>query len=173
MWERFTERAKQVVSSSCEHACRLGSNQVESQHVLIALCSVKECLAARTLESLGVDVEALAAELVRQNQSGPPSTGTVPLFTARAKELLEFAVIEARNFNHSYIGTEHILLGIMTAPANHPKRSPLKKFLDRVLRGVGDNGGCSARQRLLEITTYGEIRAEVIRILGESNGRPA
>jgi len=113
MWERFTERAKHVVSAAREEATRLGSEYVRTEHILLGLCRETEGIAARALENLGVDTEALALEIEQQVQLGSAVVSSDDIaFTPRAKKVLELAVEEARRFNHSYIGTEHILLGV-------------------------------------------------------------
>ena len=114
MWERFTERAKHVVSTAREEAVRLSSEYVRTEHILLGLCKESEGIAAHALENLGIDTEKLIAEI---EQHVRPEAATVPgddiAFTPRAKKVLELAVEEARHFNHNYIGTEHILLGLI------------------------------------------------------------
>jgi len=115
MWERFTERAKHVVSAAREEAARLGSEYVRTEHILLGLCREPEGIAARALESLGADIDAITTELEQQMPSatGRPTSSEEISFTPRAKKVLELAVEEARRFNHNYIGTEHILLGLL------------------------------------------------------------
>ena len=115
MWERFTERAKHVVSTAREEAVRLSSEYVRTEHILLGLCKESEGIAAHALENLGIDTEKLIAEI---EQHVRPEAATVPgddiAFTPRAKKkYMELAVEEARHFNHNYIGTEHILLGLI------------------------------------------------------------
>ena len=114
MWDRFTERAKHVISTAREEATRLGSEYVRTEHILLGLCREPDGIAARALENLGVDIESLAMEIEQQVQRGNavPSSDEIA-FTPRAKKVLELSVEEARRFNHSYIGTEHILLGLV------------------------------------------------------------
>ncbi len=114
MWDRFTERAKHVVSSAREEATRLGSEYVRTEHILLGVCREPEGIAARALERLGADVEALALEIEGQITRGNAVvSGDEIVFTPRAKKVLELAVEEARKLNHNYIGTEHILLGLV------------------------------------------------------------
>ena len=114
MWERFTERAKHVVSAAREEAARLGSEYVRTEHLLLGLCRETEGIAARALENLGADIDAIMIEIEQQmpSSSGRVSSDEIS-FTPRAKKVLELAVEEARRFNHNYIGTEHILLGLL------------------------------------------------------------
>jgi ATP-dependent Clp protease ATP-binding subunit ClpC len=147
MWDRFTERAKHVVSAAREEATRLCSEYVRTEHILLGLCREPDGIAARALENLGVDVEALAIEIEQQVKRG---SGTVRsdeiAFTPRAKKVLELAVEEARRFNHSYIGTEHILLGLMkegegiAAKVLQDMKIDLNRVQAEVIRLLGDQG---------------------------------
>ena len=147
MWERFTERAKHVVSAAREEATRLGSEYVRTEHILLGLCREPEGIAARTLEALGVDVEALAMEIESQVQPGHAQvSGDDIAFTPRAKKVLELAVEEARRFNHNYIGTEHILLGLLkegegiAAKVLQDMKVDLGRIQAEVIRLLGDQG---------------------------------
>jgi ATP-dependent Clp protease ATP-binding subunit ClpC len=114
MWERFTERAKHVVGAAREEAVRLSSEYVRTEHILLGLCKEPEGIATRALENLGVDIDTLVSEIEQQVQPGNASVTSEDItFTPRAKKVLELAVEEARRFNHNYIGTEHILLGLL------------------------------------------------------------
>ena len=145
MWERFTERAKHVVSAAREEATRLGSEYVRTEHILLGLCKEPDGIAARALENLGVDIEALAIEIEQQVQPGTAVvSGEEIAFTPRAKKVLELAVEEARRFNHSYIGTEHILLGL-----------------------IKEGEGIAAKVLQDMKVDLGRIQAEVIRLLGD------
>ncbi len=153
MWERFTERAKRVVSAAREEATRLNSEYVRTEHILLGLCREPEGIAARALENLGVDIEALAAEIEQQCQRGTASvSGDEIAFTPRAKKVLELAVEEARRFNHSYIGTEHILLGL-----------------------IKEGEGIAAKVLQDMKIDLGRVQAEIIRLLGDQSrtGQPA
>ncbi|MFP4171487.1 MAG: ATP-dependent Clp protease ATP-binding subunit [Candidatus Hydrogenedentota bacterium] len=153
MWERFTERAKHVVSAAREEATRLGSEYVRTEHILLGLCREPDGIAARALENLGVDIEALAMEIEQQVQRG---TSVIPseeiAFTPRAKKVLELAVEEARRFNHSYIGTEHILLGLVkegegiAAKVLQDMKIDLERVQTEVIRLLGDQGKTSGGQ---------------------------
>ena len=150
MWERFTERAKHVVSSAREEATRLNSEYVRTEHILLGLCREPEGIAARALENLGVDIEALALEIEQQCQRGTASvSGDEIAFTPRAKKVLELAVEEARRFNHSYIGTEHILLGLIkegegiAAKVLQDMKIDLGRVQAEIIRLLGDQGRSS------------------------------
>ncbi|MDX9974895.1 MAG: ATP-dependent Clp protease ATP-binding subunit, partial [FCB group bacterium] len=150
MWERFTERAKHVVSAAREEATRLGSEYVRTEHILLGLCREPDGIAARALENLGVDIEALAMEIEQQVQRGNAVvSGEEIAFTPRAKKVLELAVEEARRFNHSYIGTEHILLGLVkegegiAAKVLQDMKIDLDRIQAEVIRLLGDQGKTS------------------------------
>jgi ATP-dependent Clp protease ATP-binding subunit ClpC len=153
MWERFTERAKHVVSAAREEATRLNSEYVRTEHILLGLCREPEGIAARALENLGVDIEALALEIEQQCQRGTATvSGDEIAFTPRAKKVLELAVDEARRFNHSYIGTEHILLGLIkegegiAAKVLQDMKIDLGRVQAEIIRLLGDQGSSSAQQ---------------------------
>src|SRR4028118_2140761 len=111
MFERFTERARQVVVLAQEEARILKHNYIGTEHILLGLLREEEGLAARVLESLDITVERVRAQVVRIVGSGEEVTsGQIP-FTPRAKKVLELALREALSLGHNYIGTEHILLG--------------------------------------------------------------
>ncbi len=153
MWERFTERAKHVVSAAREEATRLGSEYVRTEHILLGLCREPEGIAARALENLGVDIEALAIEIEQQVQPGSAVvSGDEIAFTPRAKKVLELVVEEARRFNHSYIGTEHILLGLLkegegiAAKVLQDMKIDLGRIQAEVIRLLGDQGRSGGEQ---------------------------
>jgi hypothetical protein len=113
MFERFTDRARRVVVLAQEEAVGLKHNYIGTEHILLGLIREREGVAARALESLGISLEAVRSEveeIIGQGQSAP--TGQIP-FTPRAKKVLELSLREALQLGHSYIGTEHILLGLI------------------------------------------------------------
>jgi ATP-dependent Clp protease ATP-binding subunit ClpA len=112
VFERFTERARQVVVLAQDEARALKHNYIGTEHILLGLLREEEGLAARVLESLDVTVEEVRAQVERTIGRGEqPPTGQIP-FTPRAKKVLELALREALTLGHNYIGTEHILLGL-------------------------------------------------------------
>jgi hypothetical protein len=114
LFERFTERAREVVVLAQEEARALRHNYIGTEHILLGLLREEEGLAARVLESLEITVERVRAQVVRIVGSGEEVTsGHIP-FTPRAKKGLELALREALNLQHNYIGTEHILLGVVS-----------------------------------------------------------
>jgi hypothetical protein len=113
VFERFTEAARSVVVLAQDEARTLSHNYIGTEHILLGLLREEEGLAARALESLGVTLEQTRAEV--SNLVGPGeevTSGQIP-FTPRAKKVLELALREALSLGHNYIGTEHILLGLV------------------------------------------------------------
>ncbi len=148
MFERFTERARQVVVLAQEEARTLKHNYIGTEHILLGLLREEEGLAARVLESLDITIERVRAQVVRIVGSGEEVTsGQIP-FTPRAKKVLELALREALSLGHNYIGTEHILLGL-----------------------VRENEGVAARILLDFDADSEKIRNEVIRMLSGPGGR--
>ena len=112
MFERFTERARQVVVLAQDEARGLKHNYIGTEHLLLGLLREEEGLAARVLEGLHVTAEEVRAQVRRIIGEGDEvAVGQIP-FTPRAKKVLELALREAMSLGHNYIGTEHVLLGI-------------------------------------------------------------
>jgi hypothetical protein len=113
MFERFTERARQVVVLAQEEARALQHNYIGTEHILLGILREDRGLAAQVLESLGVTPERTREQLLRIVGPGEePSSSQIP-FTLHAKKVLELALRESLSLQHNYIGTEHILLGLM------------------------------------------------------------
>jgi len=113
MFERFTDRARRVVVLAQEEARLLNHNYIGTEHILLGLISEQDSLAARVLEQLGVSLEAVRAKVESIiGEGGVAPTGHIP-FTPRAKKVLELSLREALQLGHNYIGTEHILLGLI------------------------------------------------------------
>src|SRR6201982_3541914 len=150
MFERFTERARQVVVLAQEEARTLKHNYIGTEHILLGLLREEEGLAARVLESLDITVEEVRAQVARiVGQGDEVTTGQIP-FTPRAKKVLELALREALSLGHNYIGTEHILLGL-----------------------VRENEGVAARILLDFDADAEKIRNEIIRMLSGPGRRQA
>jgi ATP-dependent Clp protease ATP-binding subunit ClpC len=146
LFERFTERARQVVVLAQDEARALKHNYIGTEHILLGLLREEEGLAARVLESLDITVEEVRAQVARiVGQGDEVTTGQIP-FTPRAKKVLELALREALSLGHNYIGTEHILLGLLR-----------------------EEEGLAARVlESLDITVE-EVRAQVARIVGQGD----
>jgi ATP-dependent Clp protease ATP-binding subunit ClpC len=156
VFERFTERARQVVVLAQDEARALKHNYIGTEHILLGLLREEEGLAARVLESLDITVEEVRAQVARiVGQGDEVTSGQIP-FTPRAKKVLELALREALSLGHNYIGTEHILLGL-----------------------VRENEGVAARILLDFDADAEKIRNEIIRMLsgpgrrGQAQGGPA
>ena len=113
MFERFTERARQVVVLAQDEARGMRHNYIGTEHILLGLLREEQGLASRALAELGVGIEDVRARIVADVGQGHDAiaTGQIP-FTPRAKKVLELALRESLTLGHNYIGTEHILLAI-------------------------------------------------------------
>jgi hypothetical protein len=149
VFERFTERARVVVVLAQEEARRLKHNYIGTEHLLLALLREEEGVAAQALASLGITVIDARRQVVRVVGNGEENSPDAIPFTPRAKKVLELALREALSLSHNYIGTEHILLGL-----------------------VRENEGVAARI-LLDFDAGSErVRDEVIRLLPGSGAGP-
>lgn len=116
MYARFTERAQKVLALAQEEASRLRHPGVGTEHVLLGLVREGEGIAARALQMLGVQADKVQQEVERiigQGQSQGQGQGGQMTYTPRAKKVIELSIDEARKLNHTYVGTEHILLGLI------------------------------------------------------------
>ncbi len=148
MFEKFTERARQVVVLAQQEARALKHNYIGTEHILLGLLCEEEGVAARVLESLEITVERVRAQVVRIVGSGEEVTsGQIP-FTPQAKKVLELALREALTLGHNYIGTEHILLGL-----------------------VRENEGVASRILLDFDADAEKLRTEVVRMLSGPESR--
>ncbi len=150
MFGRFTERAQKVVVLSQEEARRLGHNVVGTEHILLGLAAEGEGVAARALQSMSISLDAVRAEVEKVIGKGEhPPQGQIG-FTPRAKRVLELAFDEARQLGHTYIGTEHILLGLIREGEG---------VAAQVLKNLGAD--------------LDKVRRQVVELLGGSSGQPA
>src|SRR5262245_49941723 len=113
MWQRFTERARRVVFFAQEEAARLGENYVGTEHLLLGLVRESDSVAARILDRLGVPLGRIRADIERQTTRGHGNLGRDMQLTPRAKRVIDLAYEEARQLNNNFIGTEHLLLGLI------------------------------------------------------------
>ncbi len=114
MFSRFTERARKVIILAKEEAKRFNHDYIGTEHILLGLIKEGEGVAAAVLQNLGLSLETIRLEVEKLVQPGPPTvvSGDIP-FTPKAKKVIELATDEARNLGHNYIGTEHLLLGLI------------------------------------------------------------
>ncbi len=150
MFGRFTERAQKVIVLSQEEARRLAHNVVGTEHILLGLIAEGEGVAARALQNLGVSIDKVRAEVEKLIGKGDESPSGQIGFTPRAKRVLELAFDEARQMGHTYIGTEHILLGLLREGEG---------IAAQVLNNLGAD---------LEA-----VRKQVVELLGTSSGQTA
>src|SRR5215210_29576 len=152
----FTERVRKVLTMAREEAARLHHEYVGTEHILLGLIREGEGVAATVLQNLNVELEEIQQkieETVKKGKAGQASGPDLP-YTSRAKKVLELAMSEARELNHSYVGTEHLLLGLLREE---------KGIAAQVLTDAGVN--------------LDAARAETLRILGtempqQSSGQP-
>ena len=145
-FDTFTESARRVLSLAQEEAQRFNHNYIGTEHLLLGLLRQSESLGAKTIDSLGVSLERTRSAVEAVMAQGPrPPTSQIGL-TARARGVIEFAVDEAHRFNHHYVGTEHLLLGML-------------RVTDGAASGVLESLGVSiakARDRIAQLLAASE-----------------
>ncbi|WP_077304021.1 ATP-dependent protease ATP-binding subunit ClpC [Terribacillus halophilus] len=152
MFGRFTERAQKVLALAQEEAVRLGHNNIGTEHILLGLVSEGEGIAAKALSTLGLETERIQEEVEQLIGRGQKITGT-PYYTPRAKKVIELSLDEARKLGHSYVGTEHILLGLIREGEGVAARVlnnlgvSLNKARQQVLQLLGSNESSAGKQR--------------------------
>ncbi|WP_053217642.1 ATP-dependent protease ATP-binding subunit ClpC [Virgibacillus senegalensis] len=144
MFGRFTERAQKVLALSQEEAVRLGHNNIGTEHILLGLVREGEGIAAKALSSLGLETEKIQEEVEQLIGRGQKVSQTIH-YTPRAKKVIELSMDEARKLGHSYVGTEHILLGLIREGEGVAARVlnnlgvSLNKARQQVLQLLGSN----------------------------------
>lgn len=146
MFDRFTERARKVIILAKEEAKRFNHDYIGTEHILLGLIKEGESVAAAVLQNLGLSLDTIRLEIEKLVQFGPSTivSGDIP-FTPKAKRVIELAMDEARRMGHNYIGTEHLLLGLIKEGEG---------VASHVLMNVG-----------LDLN---KVRTEVIKLLGSS-----
>lgn len=151
MFGRFTERAQKVLALSQEEAVRLGHNNIGTEHVLLGLVREGEGIAAKALQSLGLEIPKIQEEVEKLIGVGEQPMQTIH-YTPRAKKVVELSQDEARKLGHSYVGTEHILLGLIREGEGVAARVlnnlgvSLNKARQQVLQLLGSNESQAGRQ---------------------------
>ena len=175
MWQRFTERARRVVFFAQEEAGRLGENYVSTEHLLLGLVRENDSVASRILDRMGVSLSRIKSEVERQVSRGDGRLGQDMQLTPRAKRVIDLAYDEARQLNNNYIGTEHLLLGLIREGEGLAGRVLAKLGVDieRTRREVmslqdGDTalspaGGGRARSRTPTLDEFGRDLTELAR----------
>src|SRR5262245_17438172 len=149
MFDRFTDRARKVMALARKEAQRFNHDFIGTEHILLGLIQEGSGVAANVLKNLGVEINKIRSEIEKNVQSGPSmvTMGQLP-FTPRAKKVLELSMEEANELGHNYIGTEHLLLGLLR-----------------------ENDGVAA-QVLLDLgLKLEEVRNEVLELLGAEMGQ--
>lgn len=146
MFDRFTERARKVIILAKEEAKRFNHDYIGTEHILLGLIKEGESVAAAVLQNLGLSLDTIRLEVEKLVQFGPSTivSGDIP-FTPKAKKVIELAMDEARRLGHNYIGTEHLLLGLIKEGEG---------VASHVLMNVG-----------LDLN---KVRSEVIKLLGST-----
>jgi ATP-dependent Clp protease ATP-binding subunit ClpC len=139
MWQRFTERARKVVFFAQEEAQKFGEGYVSTEHLLLGLVRESDSVAARVLERLGVSLSRIRTEVEKQLPRGDARPSQEMTLTPRAKRVIDLAYDEQRNLNNNYIGTEHLLLGLIREGDGLAGRvlAKLGVELERARREVG------------------------------------
>ncbi|MBM7601719.1 ATP-dependent Clp protease ATP-binding subunit ClpC [Virgibacillus halotolerans] len=151
MFGRFTERAQKVLALSQEEAVRLGHSNIGTEHILLGLVREGDGIAAKALESLGLEVPKIQEEVEKLIGAGKQPMQSIH-YTPRAKKVVELSQDEARKLGHSYVGTEHILLGLIREGEGVAARVlnnlgvSLNKARQQVLQLLGSNESQAGRQ---------------------------
>ncbi|TQS76100.1 ATP-dependent Clp protease ATP-binding subunit [Ornithinibacillus gellani] len=151
MFGRFTERAQKVLALSQEEAVRLGHHNIGTEHILLGLVREGEGIAAKALESLGLEAPKIQEEVEKLIGKGKQTMQAIH-YTPRAKKVVELSQDEARKLGHSYVGTEHILLGLIREGEGVAARVltnlgvSLNKARQQVLQLLGSNESQAGRQ---------------------------
>src|SRR5207244_570943 len=114
MYERFTDRSRKVMRLANDAAQRFNCDHIDTEHLLWALAREEDGVAANILKNLGVDARAIRIEIEKLAEVGldEPEAGTLPE-SERLKKVVDFSFEECRSLNHNYVGTEHLLLGLL------------------------------------------------------------
>jgi ATP-dependent Clp protease ATP-binding subunit ClpC len=167
VFERFTDRARRVIVYAQEEARLLSHDYVGTEHLLLGLVHDGQGVAAKTLESLGIRLEAVRVQveaIIGRGQRAP--SGHVP-FTPRAKKVLELSLREAKQLGHNYIGTEHLLLGLIREGEGVAAQvlltlsgdlSRVRQQVLQLLSGYAGGVQAAARTRLVRMAVPDDLR---------------
>ena len=169
MFNRFTERARKVIILAKEEARRFNHDYIGTEHILLGLIREGEGVAAAVLQKMGVSLENIRLEIEKLVQPGPTTQiiGDIP-FTPRAKKALELAAEEARSLGHNYIGTEHLLLGLIREGEGiasqvlmnlgmdlNSVRNEVMELLGSALPGMSQPAGQAAKTKTPALDAFG------------------
>ena len=149
MFERFPDRARKVMALANQEAQRLNHEYIGTEHILLGLVKEGSGVGANVLKNLDIDLRKVRMEVEKLVKAGPEmvTMGKLPQ-TPRAKKVIEYAIEEARNLNHNYVGTEHLLLGLLR-----------------------EHDGVAAQVLMNLGLKLEEVREEVLNLLGAGNER--
>ncbi len=175
MFNKFTERARKVILLAKEEARRFNHDYIGTEHILLGLIREGEGVAAAVLQKLGLSPEKIRLEVEKLVQSGPSTmvSGDIP-FTPKAKKVIELAMEEARSLGHNYIGTEHLLLGLIREGEGVASQVLMNLGLDlnrvrnEVITLLGSSspaptGGASARTKTPALDSFGRDLTQLAR----------
>src|SRR5438093_11219042 len=113
MYERFTDRARKVMQLANQEAQRFNHEYIGTEHILLGLVKEGSGVAANVLKNLDIDLRKIRLEVEKVLQAGPDIVALGKQLLPPLKKIIEFSIEEARNLNHNYVGTEHLLLGLL------------------------------------------------------------
>ena len=178
MFERFTERARRVIILAREEAKRLNDSAVGTEHLLLGLISEGEGVAGKVLESLNINPERVRAEIESAIGRGERTPYEEIAFTPRAKKVLELALDEARRLGHNYIGTEHLLLGLIREDEGVAARvleamgADLARARSQVVYLLGGEGTASYTKEASKTPTLDEFGRDITKLARENKLDP-
>ncbi len=178
MFERFTERARRVIILAQEEAKRLNHSAVGTEHILLGIIREGEGVASKVLESLNINPDKVRAEIENAIGRGERTPYEEVAFTPRAKKVLELALDEARRLGHNYIGTEHLLLGLIregegvAARVLEPMGADLERVRSQVVYLLGEEGTPSYSKQSSKTPTLDEFGRDLTKLARENKLDP-
>ncbi|HEX9245099.1 MAG TPA: ATP-dependent Clp protease ATP-binding subunit [bacterium] len=178
MFERFTERARRVIILAQEEAKRLNHSAVGTEHILLGIVREGEGVASKVLESLNISPERVRAEIESAIGRGERTPHEEVTFTPRAKKVLELALDEARRLGHNYIGTEHLLLGLIREGEGVAARvleamgADLERVRSQVVYLLGEEGTASYTKQASKTPTLDEFGRDLTKLARENKLDP-
>ena len=164
MYERFADRARRILVIAQEQSTLLDHDRIGSEHILLAMLVEGESLAGQALDELGLTIKAALDSVREYSYHGSRQKGTSPPFTPRAKKIIELSLREALQLGHSYIGPEHLLLGLVRANTDFSDGSVASIILI-------DNGIVPAVVRTTVIRLMSETTDQRARRLSSPSGQ--
>ncbi len=178
MFERFTERARRVIILAQEEAKRLNHSAVGTEHILLGIIREGEGVASKVLESLNINPDRVRAEIESAIGRGERTPYEEVAFTPRAKKVLELALDEARRLGHNYIGTEHLLLGLIREGEGVAARvleamgADLERVRSQVVYLLGEEGTASYTKQASKTPTLDEFGRDLTKLARENKLDP-